>query len=93
MCYVLTDPRAPIVGSLSYPETNGEMFPKSRRVDFPAMDAFGRERCLQAGMAPHRPPGAHVFQRHLRSLKHSIIGSASGGVGVAVPPAQFGSPQ
>ena len=74
MCYVLTDPSVPIVGGLSYPQTNGEMFPKSRRVDFPAVDAFSRECCLQAGVAPHRPSRANVFQSDLRSLKHGIPG-------------------
>jgi len=92
MCYVVTDPRAPIVGSLSYPETNGERFPKSRRVDFPATDASSRERRRQAGMAPHLPPGANVFQCHLRGLRHGIRGPAGDRTGVALPQAQFGSP-
>jgi hypothetical protein len=92
MGYVLTDSSIPIVGGLSYSQTNGEMFSKSRGVDFPPMDAFGHERCLQAGMAPHRSPGAHVFQGDLRGLKHGIIGSAGSGVDIAHPQAQLGSP-
>jgi|SRR5215510_558319 len=92
MGYVLTDPSMPIVGGLPYSQTNGEMFSKSRGIDFPAMDAFSHERRLQASMAPYRPPGAHVFQGDLRSLKHSIIGPIGSKVDVTLLQAQFGSP-
>lgn len=84
MGYVLTDPNMSIVGGLPYSQTNREMFSKSRGVDFPAMNAFSHERRLQASMAPYRPPGAHVFQGDLRSLKHGIISPIGGGVGVTL---------
>jgi hypothetical protein len=67
------------------------MLPQSRWVDFPAVDAFSSERCLQAGVTPHRSPGANVFRSDLCSLKHGIIGPAGSGVGIAFPQAQFGS--